>query len=78
MVQSLRAIDAADVVLLVLDACEGITDQDSRLLNLAIDRGKAILVVVNKWDLLQDKSVNIQDFVSDLRLTFERQWFCSD
>ncbi|MDD9951534.1 MAG: ribosome biogenesis GTPase Der [Zetaproteobacteria bacterium] len=53
--RSLRAIEEADLVVHVIDAREGITDQDSRLLNLAAARYKPILLVVNKWDLVPHK-----------------------
>ena len=53
--RSLRAMDEADVVVLVIDALQGITDQDARLANLVVDRHKPFLIVVNKWDLIPDK-----------------------
>jgi GTP-binding protein len=56
--RSLRAIDEADVVILVIDAIHGITDQDARLANLVVDRYKPLLMVVNKWDLVPDKESN--------------------
>jgi GTP-binding protein len=55
---SLRAIDAADVVVLVLDAVQGFAEQDARLADLAIERHKPLLIVVNKWDLVTDKNPN--------------------
>ncbi|MEZ4743744.1 MAG: ribosome biogenesis GTPase Der [Bdellovibrionota bacterium] len=58
VVRSLRCIEEADVVLLVIDALEGITDQDARLVNLAMDRRKPLLIVVNKWDLVPNKNAN--------------------
>jgi GTP-binding protein len=58
VIRSLQAIDRADVVVLVIDAMIGVTDQDARLLNLAIDRGKPILLVLNKWDLIPEKDAN--------------------
>ena len=56
--RSLRAIDEADVVVLVIDAIQGITDQDARLANLVVDRYKPLLIVVNKWDLVPEKDTN--------------------
>ena len=58
VVRSLRAIERADVVLLVIDALEGITDQDARLINLAVSRFRPVMIVVNKWDLVPDKNAN--------------------
>ncbi|MBI2603767.1 MAG: ribosome biogenesis GTPase Der [Deltaproteobacteria bacterium] len=68
VVRSLSAIEKADIVLLVIDAELGLTDQDLRLINLSIDRGRAVLLVVNKWDLLPAKSANtIRDVETSLR-----------
>lgn len=53
-VRAMRAIDRADVALLVLDAAEGITDADQKVANFAEERGCAIVVLLNKWDLLAD------------------------
>ena len=54
MVRGLRAIDRADVALLVVDASTGVTEQDQKVANLAIERGCALVVLLNKWDLLKD------------------------
>lgn len=54
MVRGLRAIDRADVALLVIDSSTGMTEQDQKVANLAIERGCALVVLLNKWDLLPD------------------------
>lgn len=54
MVRGLRAIDRADVALLVIDSSTGMTEQDQKVANLAIECGCAIVVLLNKWDLLPD------------------------
>ena len=54
MVRGLRAIDRADVALLVVDSSVGVTEQDQKVMGLAIERGCAIVVLLNKWDLLDD------------------------
>jgi GTP-binding protein len=51
-VRALRAIDRADVALLMIDATLGLTDNDQRVANLADERGRALIVLLNKWDLL--------------------------
>jgi ribosome-associated GTPase EngA len=53
-VRAMRAIDRADVALLVVDASEGVTDGDQRVARFAEERGSAIVVLLNKWDLLTD------------------------
>lgn len=54
MVRGLRAIDRADVALLVVDSGVGMTEQDQKVANLAIERGCALVILLNKWDLLDD------------------------
>ncbi|MBU6452977.1 MAG: ribosome biogenesis GTPase Der [Cyanobacteria bacterium REEB67] len=56
VVRSLRAIDRADVVALVLDASLEISDQDQKLASKIQEAGKACVIVLNKWDLVEDKS----------------------
>jgi len=50
VVQSLRAIEEADVVIVLIDAREGITDQDLHLVGIVVDRGAALVIGINKWD----------------------------
>lgn len=54
MVRGLRAMDKADVCLLVIDSVDGVTEQDQKIAALAIERGCALVVLLNKWDLLED------------------------
>ena len=54
MVRGLRAIDRADVALLVVDSTTGMTELDQKVANLAIERGCALVILLNKWDLLKD------------------------
>lgn len=60
IIRTVSAVERADIVLLVIDAVEGITEQDAKIAGIAHDRGKAIIIVVNKWDAIEknDKSVN--------------------
>ncbi|MGI9265654.1 MAG: ribosome biogenesis GTPase Der, partial [Gammaproteobacteria bacterium] len=70
VIKALQAIDRANVVIPVLDAHAGITDQDATLLGLATERGRAMVIAVNKWDGLgQDQRDNIRRQI-DLRLPF--------
>ena len=50
--RSLRAVDRGDLILHIIDGPEGVTDQDAQILSYAIERGKALLLAVNKWDLV--------------------------
>ena len=68
VMRSLRAIDRADVVLMMIEAPVGITEQDSKIAGYAHDSGKGCLIVVNKWDIYpakNDRSTN--RFTDDLR-----------
>lgn len=61
VIRSLRAIDRADVVLMLIDAPEGITEQDKKIAGYAHDSGKGCVIIVNKWDIFpnkHDKSTN--------------------
>jgi GTP-binding protein len=71
IVQALKAMDRASLVLLVIDAQEGVTDQDVTVAGYAYERGKAILLVVNKWDLVEKDNASMGKFVEKLRLAFK-------
>ncbi len=60
IMRTLLAIDRADVCLVLIDALEGVTDQDAKILGEAHERGKGIIIVVNKWDEIEknDKTMN--------------------
>lgn len=61
VIRALRAVDRSDVVLMVLDAIQGVTEQDKKIVGYAHENGKASIIVVNKWDLVEkdDKTVNL-------------------
>jgi GTPase len=61
VLRSLRVIDEADVVFLVIDAVGGLTDQDARLMDYATSRYKPTVIVVNKWDLAEEKDSNLAE-----------------
>ena len=61
IIRTVAAVERADVVVLVIDATEGVTDQDSKIAGIAHERGKGIIIAVNKWDAVKnkdDKTVN--------------------
>ena len=71
MVRGLRAMEKADVCLLVIDALDGVTEQDQKIAALAIERGCALAILLNKWDLLEDDQQREKVLNSlELRLTF--------
>lgn len=69
VVRSLRAIDRADVVVLMLDATSEITDQDQKIAGKIEEAGKAAVIVLNKWDLVPDKSSRLMNEITGNVLT---------
>ena len=61
------AVDRADVCLLLIDATEGITDQDEKIAGIAHDAGKATIIVVNKWDLVEKDNNTVKEFTDKIR-----------
>ena len=64
--RAFKAIRRADVVLLVIDALDGVTDQDQKLAGRIIDEGRACIIVVNKWDAIEKDSYTIYDYEKSL------------
>ena len=60
IVRTVSAVERADIVCLVIDGSEGVTEQDAKIAGIAHERGKGIIILVNKWDLVEkdDKTVN--------------------
>lgn len=62
VIRAIAAIERADVCILMIDAQEGLTEQDKKICGLAHEAGKGILVVVNKWDLIEKETNTMRDF----------------
>ena len=62
IIRTVSAVERADVVLMVIDATEGITEQDAKIAGIAHDRGKGIVIVVNKWDAIEKNDKTIYEF----------------
>lgn len=67
VIRAIRAMDEADVCLLLLDAEKGITQQDLNIYSLAVKKGKGIVVLVNKWDLMQKETNTARDYEKELK-----------
>lgn len=67
VMRSLRAVDRADVVLIVLSAPEGVTEQDKKIAGYAHESGKGCIIVVNKWDLIEKDDKTSLRFTEDIR-----------
>jgi len=65
--RAFKAISRSDVVLLVIDAVDGVTEQDQKLAGRIADEGRACVVVVNKWDAIEKDSSTIYDYERDIR-----------
>ena len=68
IMKALRSLDRCDVALIVLDAAEGITDQDISIAGYAFDRGCGCIFLLNKWDLLEKNSHTTQKYLQQLSL----------
>lgn len=67
VMRSLRAVDRSDVVLMVFDAVEGITEQDKRIVGYAHEAGKGVILVVNKWELYEKDNTSTLRYTETLR-----------
>ena len=67
VIRAIRAMDEADVCLIMLDASKGITAQDLSIFSLAVKKGKGIVVLVNKWDLVEKVTNTAKDYEKELK-----------
>ena len=67
VIRAIKAMDEADVCLLLLDAGKGITAQDLSIFSMAAKKGKGIVVLVNKWDLIEKETNTARDYEKDLK-----------
>lgn len=70
VIRSMSAVDRADLVLIVIDATEGVTEQDTKIAGIAHDEGKACIFVVNKWDLIEKDNKTMGNFRMSVREKF--------
>ncbi|MDD2469969.1 MAG: ribosome biogenesis GTPase Der, partial [Bacilli bacterium] len=71
VLRALKAIERSDVCLLVIDASEGIIEQDKHITSYIVEAGKAVIIVVNKWDTAKDKNADIKTFTQNIRDNFQ-------
>lgn len=69
--RSIRAIDRADICLLVINREEGIIEHDKHIAGYALEKGKGIIIVVNKWDTVEEKDKDIREFTKEIREEFK-------
>ncbi len=69
IIRTVGAVERADIVVLVIDALEGVTEQDAKIAGIAHERGKAVIIAVNKWDALEKDDKTIYRFTEKVRNT---------
>lgn len=69
IVRTVSAVERAEIVVLVIDAVEGVTEQDAKIAGIAHERGKAVIIVVNKWDALEKDDKTIYRMTEKVRNT---------
>lgn len=67
IVRTVSAVERADIVILVIDAVEGVTEQDAKIAGIAHDRGKAVIIAVNKWDAVEKDNKTVNKYTARVR-----------
>lgn len=70
VIRAMSAVDRADVVLIVIDALEGVTDQDTKVAGIAHDEGKACVFIINKWDLIEKDNKTMGNYTKEIKEKF--------
>ena len=85
MIRTVTAVERADVVVVVIDASEGVTEQDAKIAGIAHERGKGVIIAVNKWDAIEkdDKTIykhtnSIREILTLYALCRDRVYFCQN
>ena len=67
IIRTVTAVERVDVVLMVIDAVEGVTEQDAKIAGIAHDRGKGVIIVVNKWDAIEKNDKTMKEYEGKVR-----------
>ena len=67
IIRAVTAVERADVVIIVIDATEGVTEQDAKIAGIAHDRGKGIIIAVNKWDAIEKDNNTVKQHTEKIR-----------
>ncbi len=67
ILRTVSAVERADVVVLVIDATEGVTEQDAKIAGIAHDRGRGMIIVVNKWDAVEKDNHSVKEYTNRIR-----------
>ena len=69
IIRTVAAVERADIVIIVIDAIEGVTEQDAKIAGIAHERGKGIIVAVNKWDAIEKNDKTIYEYTNKIKDT---------
>lgn len=69
IIRTVSAVERCDVAVLVIDASEGVTEQDAKIAGIAHERGKGVIIAVNKWDKIEKDDKTMNKFTADIRNT---------
>lgn len=69
VIRAVSAVERCDVAIILIDATTGVTEQDAKIAGIAHERGKGILIVVNKWDLIEKNNSTVKEFEEDIKRT---------
>ncbi len=67
IIRTVSAVERADIVILVIDAAEGVTEQDAKIAGIAHERGKAVIIAVNKWDIITKDNNTVKKYTGRIR-----------
>ena len=67
IIRTVTAVERADVVLVVIDATQGVTEQDAKVAGIAHERGKGVIIVVNKWDAIEKNDKTMREYENEVR-----------
>lgn len=69
IIRTVTAVERADIVIVVIDAVEGVTEQDAKIAGIAHERGKGVIVAVNKWDAVEKNDKTIYEYTNKIKET---------
>lgn len=67
IIRTVAAIERSDVVILMIDATEGVTEQDAKIAGIAHDRGRGLIIAVNKWDAIEKNNSTVKEYTQEVR-----------
>ncbi|MDD7402752.1 MAG: ribosome biogenesis GTPase Der [Butyribacter sp.] len=68
ILRTVSAVERADVVVLVIDATEGVTEQDAKIAGITHDRGRGMIIAVNKWDAIEKNNQSVKEYTNKIRM----------